>query len=153
MPLQLDYFYGSEAEQFNFYRIPKLLFSDRRYKSVSIDAKVLYGLMLDRMSLSKKSGWLDDAQRVYIYYTLEDALDMMGIGKDKAVKLFKELEVIGLIERKKQGQGRPARIYVKNFVLPTEPDGSDLSMPQPPSTSSFPETSEKPKSRLRESRL
>ena len=152
MPLQLDYFYGSEAEQFNFYRIPKLLFSDRRYKSVSIDAKVLYGLMLDRMSPSKKSGWLDDAQRVYIYYTLEDALDMMGIGKDKAVKLFKELEVIGLIERKKQGQGRPAKIYVKNFVLPAESGDSDLSMPQPSTISMLPETSEKPKSRLPDSR-
>ena len=146
MPLQLDYFYGSEAEQFNFYRIPKLLFSDRRYKSVSIDAKVLCGLMLDRMSLSKKNGWLDDAQRVYIYYTLEDALDMMGIGKDKAVKLFKELEVIGLIERKKQGQGRPAKIYVKNFVLPGESGDSDLSMPQSSTISMLPETSEKQKS-------
>lgn len=113
--------------------------------------------MLDRMSLSKKNGWLDDARRVYIYYTLEDALDMMDIGKDKAVKLFKELEVIGLIERKKQGQGRPARIYVKNFVLPVEPDGNGLDMPQ---TSEKPKsqpnddlkTSKKPKSRLPDSR-
>ena len=148
MLLHLEYFYGGEADQFNFYRIPKLLFSDKRYKSVSIDAKVLYGLMLDRMSLSKKSGWLDDAQRVFIYYTLEDSLDMMGIGKDKAVKLFKELEEIGLIERKKQGQGRPARIYVKNFVLPVEPDGGDLRLPQTTAVSSFSETSEKPKSQL-----
>lgn len=74
MSLHLEYFYDNEAEQFIFYRIPKALFSDKRYKSVSNDAKVLYGLMLDRMSLSKKNGWLDDARRVYIYYTLEDAL-------------------------------------------------------------------------------
>jgi len=111
MSLDLAYFYGSEAEQYSFYRIPKILLTDRRYKGVSMEAKVLYGLMLDRMGLSVRSGWLDDEGRVYIYFTLDDALAMLGCGKDKAVRLFKELDVsggIGLIERRKQGQGRPA---------------------------------------------
>ena len=154
MALHLDYFYGGEAEQFSFYRIPKVLFKDKRYKSVSVEAKALYGLMLDRMSLSLRSGWLDDVQRVYIYFTLEDALDMMGIGKDKAVKLFKELDAIGLIERKKQGQGRPTRIYVKNFVLPKDPDMPDVSVPvthPTPEASQKSETSECPKSALLDS--
>ena len=55
-----DFYYGKDAEQFNFYRIPKLLFTDKRFKGLSTDAKVLYGLMLDRMSLSIKNGWIDD---------------------------------------------------------------------------------------------
>ena len=122
MSLELAYFYGSEAEQYSFYRIPKVLLTDRRYKSVSMEAKVLYGLMLDRMGLSVRNGWLDCEGRVYIYFTLEDAMQMMGCGHNKAVKLFAELDSIGLIERKKQGQGRPTRIYVKNFILPPLPD-------------------------------
>ena len=148
MSLELAYFYGSEAEQYSFYRIPKILLTDRRYKGVSMEAKVLYGLMLDRMGLSVRNGWLDDEGRVYIYFTLDDALAMLGCGKDKAVRLFKELDVsggIGLIERRKQGQGRPARIYVKNFTLPPEPEeGTPVPAPGGPQA----QTSEKPKSGL-----
>lgn len=118
--LQLDYYHGEEANQYNFYRIPKALFTDEHFKSMSAEAKILYGLMLDRMGLSTRNGWLDVDGRVYIYFTLEDAIDMMGFGHNKIVRLFRELDEIGLIERKKQGQGRPTRIYVKNFVLPQE---------------------------------
>ena len=121
--LNLDYYYGSEAEQFSFYRVPKTLLTDPCYKSVSIEAKVLYGLLLDRMGLSVRNGWMDCDRRIYIYFTQEDAMALMNCGKDKATKLFQELDQggIGLIERKKQGQGRPTRIYVKNFTLPPEP--------------------------------
>ena len=110
MSLELEYFYGNEAEQYSFYRIPKVLLTDHRYKGVSMEDKVLYGLMLDRMGLSIRSGWLDGDGRVYIYFTLEDAIAMLCCGKDKAVRLFKELDMdsgIGLIERRKQGQGKP----------------------------------------------
>ena len=133
--LNLDYYYGNEAEQYSFYRVPKTLLTDQRFKSVSIEAKVLYGLLLDRMGLSVRNGWMDNARRVYIYFTQEDAMTLMNCGKDKATKLFRELDQdgIGLIERKKQGQGRPTRIYVKNFTLPPESGQtpSDLE-PAPP---------------------
>ncbi len=148
MSLELSYFYGNEADQYSFYRIPKVLLTDQRYKGVSIEAKVLYGLMLDRMGLSIRSGWLDSEGRVYIYFTLEDALAMLTCGKDKAVRLFKELDKdggIGLIERHKQGQGRPARIYVKNFILPPSQENST---PLPTPAEAPPQTSEKPKSGL-----
>jgi len=118
MPLNLDYYYGGEAEQYSFYRIPKVLFTDEHYKPLSVEAKVLYGLLLDRMSLSVRNRWLDGGGRVFIYFTLDDAMVLMACGKDKAVRLFKELDAIGLIERQKQGQGRPIRIYVKNFIIP-----------------------------------
>ena len=118
MKLNFDFYYGKDAEQFNFYRIPKLLFTDRRFKVLSTDAKVLYGLMLDRMSLSIKNGWIDDENRVYIYFTLEDVIDFLSICKDKATKLFAELDDekgVGLIKRKRQGLGKPMMVYVMNF--------------------------------------
>ena len=118
--LNLDYYYGGEAEQYSFYSIPKALFTDSHYETMTMEARVLYGLLPDRMGLSARNGWLDDRGRVFIYFTLEDAMTMMGFGHNKAVRHFKELENIGLIERKKQGQGKPTRIYVKNFILPSE---------------------------------
>ena len=117
--LNLNYYYGNEAEQYSFYRIPKILLTDHRYKGVSLEAKVLYGLLLDRMGLSARNGWLDDSGRVFLYFTQEEAMAMLDCGKDKTTKLFRELETIGLMERKKQGQGRPARIYVWSRILPS----------------------------------
>ncbi len=112
-----DYFYGAESEQFSFYRIPKVLFTDERFKGISAEAKVLYGLLLDRMSLSAKNGWLDKDGRVFIIFTIEDIMDAMGCADQKAGKLLFELEKkCGLIERKRQGLGKPNLIYVKNFV-------------------------------------
>ena len=114
-----DYYYGDEAEQYSFYRIPKVLFTDSRFKGISVDAKVLYGLLLDRMGLSVKSGWLDEKRRVYIIYTIADVMETLGCAEQKANKLLKELDTvkgIGLIERVRRGLGRPNVIYVKNFT-------------------------------------
>ena len=67
--ITLSYFYGREAEQYSFYKIPKLLFTEEYFKKISVEAKVLYGLMLDRMSLSMKNQWLDEEGRAYTYYS------------------------------------------------------------------------------------
>ena len=116
-----DYFYGAESEQFSFYRIPKVLFTEERFKAISAEAKVLYGLLLDRMSLSAKNGWQDKENRVYIIFTIEDIMEAMGCADQKAGKLLYELESkCGLIERKRQRLGKPNLIYVKNFVTPSE---------------------------------
>ena len=118
MNYKLDYFYGKDADQFTFFRIPKLLFTDSRFSKVSIEAKVLYGLLLDRMSLSVKNGWVDDKNRVYIYFKVSDAMECMNICKEKSIKLFAELDSekgCGLIFRKRQGLGKPSIIYVMNF--------------------------------------
>lgn len=114
-----DYYYGEESNQFSFYRIPRQLIVGAKFKRLSIEAKLLYGLLLDRMELSAKNGWYDDTGRVYIYYTLNEIQENLNCGHDKATKLLVELDIrsgIGLIERVKQGQGRPAKIYVKRFV-------------------------------------
>ncbi|MBP3629704.1 MAG: replication initiator protein A, partial [Anaerotignum sp.] len=118
-----DYHYGMEAEQYAFFRIPKILMSDPLFRTLSLEAKVLYGMMMDRLVLSAKNGWRDGAGRIYIYFTIEDICESFNCGKDKAVKALKELEKdIGLIERKKQGQGKPTMIFVKNFTRVIEED-------------------------------
>ena len=114
--MSFDYFYGGQSEQFVFYRIPKVFYTDSRFRQLSRDARTLYGLLLDRVSLSAKNGWYDEKGRVYIIYTLQSAMSALSISDKTATKLFVELENIGLIERKRQGQGKPIIIYVKNFM-------------------------------------
>ena len=126
-----DYYYGDESNQFSFYRIPRQLVTGERFKQLSTDAKLLYGLLLDRMGLSAKNGWYDGAGRVYIYYTLEEIQNDLRCAHGKAVKLLAELDKwkgFSLIERVKQGQGRPTKIYVKRFTTRNVP-------PPPPSQS------------------
>ena len=129
-----DYFYGAEAEQFSFYRIPKVLFTEERFRSVSAEAKVLYGLLLDRMSLSCKNGWLDKEGRVYIIFTIEEVMTALSCADQKAGKLLHELEnKCRLIERKRQGLGKPNLIYVKNFVDNHVDNTSGSTTPSPES--------------------
>ena len=113
--MMLDYFYGQSGELFSYFRIPKALFQDHRFRQLSTDARTLYGILLDRMSLSVKNGWLDEQGRVYIIYTVREVQESLCCAEHKAVKLFRELEDIDLIERKRRGLGRPSLIYVKDF--------------------------------------
>ena len=113
-----DYFYGQSGEMFSYFRVPKILFRDIKFKDLSTDAKTLYGILLDRMGLSVKNGWLDEQGRVYIIFPVQEVMDALGCADNKATKLFRELEKFGLIERKRRGQGKPNLIYVKNFADP-----------------------------------
>ena len=119
-----DYFYGRGTEQYAFYQVPKILITDDQFADITTDAKLLYSLMLDRSSLSAKNGWLDENGKVYIYYTLEQIMTDMHCANQKATKLLKELETKGLIERKKRGQGKVTRIYVRDFATGLHGDGN-----------------------------
>ncbi len=140
---EFNYYYGEEAGQFSFFRIPRQLIKDQRFKGLSNDAKLLYGLMLDRLALSMKNGWFDDKNRAYIYYTTDNIIEDLCCSKTTCTKILAELDSkkgIGLIERKRQGLGRPDVIYVKNFVTEgqemtevykpdaTEPAGPELNV-------------------------
>ena len=117
--LSFPYYHGYEGEQFSFYRIPKLLMTSEHFRKLSTDAKLLYGLMLDRMSLSMKNHWLDDQGRVYIFFPVEEVMEILHCKSEKATKLLAELDSkkgIGLIEWVRQGQGKPSIIYIKNFA-------------------------------------
>ena len=122
--MEFDYFYNRGTEQFAFYQVPKILITDDRFSGMSIDSKLLYSLMLDRSTLSAKNGWIDDKGRVYIYYTLDQIMADMHCANQKATKLLKELETrAGLIERQVQGQGKPTKIYVKDFTSGLNDEG------------------------------
>ena len=113
-----DYLCGDETAQFTFFKMPRQLFDNPRFKCLSTAAKLLYGMLLDRMSLSAKNGWHDDAGRVYIYYTVKEVCQDIGCGRNKAMRLLAELDTVkgvGLIERVKQGQGKPDKIFVKEI--------------------------------------
>lgn len=71
--MSFDYFYGQQSDLFTFYRVPKVLFTNERFWNISADAKMLYGILLDRMSLSAKNGWIDKNGRVYIIFTIDEA--------------------------------------------------------------------------------
>ena len=113
--MTLDYFYGQAGELFSFFRIPKALFQEQRFQNLSTDAKTLYGILLDRMSLSVKNEWFDQKGRVFIIFTIEDVKRTLRCADNKATRLLRELEGFGLIERKRRGQGKPCLVYVKNF--------------------------------------
>lgn len=121
--MPFDYFYGKQGEQYAFYRIPKLLFTDGRFEALSTDARLLYGMLIDRMELSLKNGWIDEQGRIYIYFTVGEIQERFHCASGKAVKLLAELDNgkgIGLIESIRQGMGKPNIIYVKNFVSDTK---------------------------------
>ena len=130
-----EYFYGEQADSYSFYRIPRQLITGEKYKGLSVEAKLLYGMMLDRMGLSLRNGWLDKTGRVYIYYTVEEIQGDLGYGHVKAGRLLAELDTvkgIGLIERVRQGQGKPTKIYVKKFSPDPPPQGEKSGLPRQP---------------------
>ena len=138
-----DFFYGNEAEQYQFYRVPQALFTENQFVNMSCESKLLYGFLLDRCGISRKNEWYEEDGRLFVYFKQEEACEKLNIGKDKAVKIFNELEKIGLICRKKQGQGKPIKIFVCNFARTLQANNS-----QTPDVEQNNEvkTSEKPKS-------
>ena len=104
-----DYYYGVEAEQFTFVRVPKVLFTDKEhFGGLSNEAKLLYGLLLERMSLSRKNNWIDAHNRVYIIFPIDEIAEIMGVCHEKALNILKELDEqngIGLVKKKRRGLG------------------------------------------------
>ena len=145
----LDYFYGDKVRMKRFIRMPRALM-DEVYSDISTEVKYLYALMLDRVSLSMRKGWRDNDGRVYIYFTLKDAERQLKVGKNKAVNLFKRLEELDLIRRRKQGQGKPARVYVRRLVKGSKENAPETEVmtsvpsaeaaPMPEATPESPET-------------
>ena len=148
--MNFKYFYGTEADQFSFYRIPKALFTNDCFKDLSSDAKILYGLMLDRMSLSIKNQWFDEENRAYIYFSIEDIMELLNCGRNKAVKSLQELDDekgIGLIEKRRQGFGKVTIIYVKSFI---QEECEEQKKEKPKMVKFTNQTSRSPKNKLQE---
>ncbi len=115
--LNCEYYHIDESDQFHYFVMPMLMLTDDRF-DISIGAKVVYGLMLNRLSLSRKNNWSDEHGRVYIVFPLDSIQTMLKCSRNTALKYMKELDTvngIGLIERRKSGFGKADTIYVKNF--------------------------------------
>lgn len=110
------YFHRGQADPFAFYRTPKLLFTDPEYGNLTIAARTLYGILLDREVLSDKNGWIDKNGRIFVYMTNKNICKTLNVSDKTATKILAELEEIDLIQRVRQGQGKPCRIYMKNFL-------------------------------------
>ena len=115
--MHFNYFYGNSAELHSFYRIPKLLLTSDEYAGVSIEAKLLYGLILDRMGMSLKNKWIDEENRVYILYPIADIQEDLNVSKKKAMEYLGELEACGLVTKKVRGLGLPSLLYPMNFII------------------------------------
>ena len=107
--MKFDYYYGSQADQFSFIRIPRMLLTEETFSSLTLQSKMLYSVLLDRMSLSMKNGWFDEENRVYIIYQISEIQSDLGFSKRKAMK---------------RGFGLPSIIYVKSFLIQKDYSGS-----------------------------
>ena len=103
--MTFDYYYGSQADQFSFIRIPWILLTDEMFSSLTLQSKMLYSILLDRMSISMKNGWFDEENRAYIIYQISEIQKDLGFSKKKAMDYLAELEKFGLVEKKKRGSG------------------------------------------------
>ena len=122
--MEFDYYYGSQADQFSFIRIPRMLLTEETFSSLTLQSKMLYSVLLDRMSLSMKNGWFDEENRVYIIYQISEIQSDLGFSKRKAMDYLAELETFGLVRKKKRGFGLPSIIYVKSFLIQKDYSGS-----------------------------
>ena len=125
--MQFEYYYGEKTENYQFYRVPKSIFTEKIFRNLSMAAKFLYCLLLDRANLSRENGWVDEKQRVYVYYSIRNVKKSLQCANSKACGVLKELDEFGLIERRRQGLGKPTIIYVKNFdcFRKSEPEFSE----------------------------
>ena len=116
MKKTFNYYYGSQADQFSFIRIPRTLLIEKEFESLPLEAKVLYGLLLDHLGIAYKNQWLDEQNRVYLIYQIKEIQEDMHVSKKKAIQYLSELEKFGLIEKKTRGLGLPNFIYVKKYI-------------------------------------
>ena len=124
--MKFDYYYGSQADQFSFIRIPKAMLTEKTFSSLSLQAKMLYGILLDRMGLSMKNGWFDAENKVYIIYQIAEIQEDLGFSKKKAIEYLNELESFGLVEKKRRGLGLPSILYVKSFLTQKDCSRADF---------------------------
>lgn len=121
--MKFDFYYSEESEQYSFYSVPKMFFTLERFTGLSAMSKLLYGFLLDRMSLSRKRNWIDDKNRAYIKYSLNAITKDMGVSKNSVIKYMRELQEFGLI-MKFQIEGMEDIIYVMDFSRVKQADNS-----------------------------
>lgn len=112
--MKFDFYYGDESEQYSFYSVPKMFFTNDVFNGLSAMSKLLYSFLLDRMSLSRKRNWIDDKNRAYIKYSLKSICKDMNVSRNSAIKYMRELQEFGLITKYPK-EGMEDIIYVMDF--------------------------------------
>ena len=115
------YIHQQEKAQ-SFTRLPNFLFEAPTFKFLSNEAKLLYAFILRRTDLSRKSGWADEFGRVYLYYPINEVVELLHCWRQKAVNTLRELQYAGLVDIQKQGCGKPNRIYPKSYEAVSNTD-------------------------------
>ena len=123
---QFIYIHQKEQAQ-SFTRLPNFLFESSFYQKISNEAKILYAYILRRTDLSRKNGWADEYNRIYLYYPIEEVAELLHCGRQKAVDTLRELQYVKLIEIKRQGCGKPNCIYPKMYGRSREVQLLDVS--------------------------
>ena len=96
-----------------FLRLPFVLIKDERLKGLTDAAKILYSLFLHRTSVSRKNGWVDGDNKIYIIYPISEIAQDLNCWEQKAQKILRELKEIGLVKVTKKGSNQPNLIYIK----------------------------------------
>ena len=110
---ELDYYKSNETLSHKYYQIPQELFESSLYKDkLNSDSKILYAFLLDRLSLSIRNHWVDNANRIFLIFTRQEVQEKLGLSEKTVTKAFKQLVDTDLIEEKRQGLGKPNLIYV-----------------------------------------
>lgn len=124
--MNFAYYEKNQADQYSFIRIPKAMMTEEIFAPLSIQAKILYGFLLDKMSASVKNNWLDEENRAYVIYQIAEIMEDMNVSKKKAIASLNELVDVGLVEKRLRGFGQPSILYVKKFEIVSDevPNGN-----------------------------
>ena len=110
--MPIKYFKKKEQYQERFYQLPKVFFTNEIYKKLSLEAKVAYSILRDRLELSLQNDWVDSEENIYFIYTNENLMEILNLGKNKVVKIKKELESVNLLRQKRLGLNKPNMLYL-----------------------------------------
>ena len=102
----------NETMEYSFYQMPQELFDNEKYKKLSLEAKVIYSFLLNRMKLSKINHWINNQGEIYLIYTRKEIQSKLNLSDKPVTRAFKELRNANLIKEEKQGFGKPNLIYI-----------------------------------------
>ena len=115
----------NEVMQFQFYSVPKIFFIEKRYKKMSLLAKIIYSIFLDRLNLSQRNEWFNNKEQVYLVFTRKEMADTLNISEKTVGEVIKELKKYKLICEERRGLGKPNLIYLSNFIVDKGKDESE----------------------------
>lgn len=116
----------TDIDNESFFQLPKSLFTQKNYRGLGGDAKIIYSLLKDRMSLSRRNGWKDGNGDIFLLFKQKHIADLLGLSIATISRAMHQLETYKLIETVRQGLNKPNKIYINKIELVEEADIADL---------------------------